>query len=66
MERLSTFFLAPLSFKTDPRFKKTTVVVVILFLSCKYFLNFLLRDTFDIFDDWQSQIPGHCLAFCGS
>ena len=28
-----------------------------LFLDWKYLLNFLLRNTFDTFNDWQSQIP---------
>jgi len=50
MERL--FFFQLLSFK------KTTVGdVCFLFLDWKYLLNFLLRNTFDTFNDWQSQIP---------
>ena len=52
-EYVKTFFLQLLSFT------KTTVgdVFFLLFLDWKYFLNFLLRNTFDIFNDWQSQIP---------
>jgi len=51
MEKTS-FFEQLLSFK-----KSTVGDVVFLFLDWKYFFNFLLRNTFDIFNDWQSQIP---------